>query len=119
MKASERYLVEDVSCELNGKQMAVANLSVGGLFVASDDPPIQGQVVALEIRLQGREPFVVHGQVSWINAPDQPKAPGLPQGFGVKITRVAFPDKLAILDFLKRRRAGARIEPPSRLTRGR
>ena len=102
MKASDRYFVDGVSCALRGRQMPVANLSVGGLFAATDDPPMQGLVVALEIHIQGREPFEVLGRVSWVNAPAKPRAMDLPQGFGVKITQIAFPDKLAILDFLKR-----------------
>jgi Tfp pilus assembly protein PilZ len=102
MKASDRYFVDGITCALNGRAMPVANLSVGGLFAATDDPPIEGQVVSLELRLQARPPFTILGLVTWINRPDAPKAPDLPQGFGIKITRIEFPDKLAILDLLKR-----------------
>jgi Tfp pilus assembly protein PilZ len=102
MKATDRYLVSDIACQLNGRVMPVLNLSVGGFFIATDDPPIPGQVVGLELRLPKRPPFEVLAKVTWINRPDTAKARGLPLGFGVKITQIAFPHKLAILDLLKR-----------------
>ena len=104
MKATDRYLVSDIACQLNGRVVPVLNLSVGGFFVATDDLPIPGQVVDLELRLPKRSPFGVLAKVTWINrpAPTDAKGRALPQGFGVKITQIAFPDKLAILDLLKR-----------------
>ena len=116
MKASDRYLVKGVTCSLDGQSMKVANLSVGGLFAATALPPMPGQVVSLELTLGDRPPFPVLGTVTWINQADQPKVPELPQGFGVKITRVAFPHKLAILDLLKRAKPQSRTakrQPPS------
>ncbi len=104
MKASDRYFVKDVVCSLNGNSMPVANLSVGGLFAATDQPPMLGQVVELELFLMGQPSFRLIGQVTWINDPAHARAPHLPQGFGVKVTRIAFRDKLAILDLLKRSR---------------
>lgn len=102
MKASDRYLVKDVSCLLDGHALRVGNLSVGGLFVATDRPPMKGQVLSLEIALKGRPPFRIVGRVSWINRPEKPEAPALPQGFGIKITQIAMADKLALVDLLKR-----------------
>ena len=111
MKATDRFLTSDIACLLNGVLMPVLNLRVGGFFVATDDPPMPGQVVGLELRLGKRSPFGVLAKVTWINRPKAPTAPDLPQGFGVKITQIAFPDKLAILDLLKR---SALVAPPSR-----
>jgi hypothetical protein len=102
MKATDRYFVDGVFCAMNGHLMPVANLSVGGLFAATEDPPMPGQVVSLDLALGPRPPFKVLATVTWINQPERPKAAHLPQGFGVKITRIEFPDKLAILDLLKR-----------------
>lgn len=105
MNASDRYLVDGISCRLDdGEAMPVSNLSVGGLFAATVRPPMLGQVVALRLSLPRREPFPLVGRVTWINDPSSPRAPDLPQGFGIKITEIAFPDKLAILDLLKRSR---------------
>ena len=115
MKATDRFLTSDIACLLNGRLMPVLNLSVGGFFVATDDPPAPGQVIGLELRLAKRSPFGILAKVTWINRPDTPKARDLPQGFGVKITRIAFPDKLAILDVLKR---SALSVPPSRSDEG-
>lgn len=103
MKASDRYFVDGVECSLDGHTfMPVANLSVGGLFAATTHPPMLGQVVVLELSLRGRPPCRIVGKVTWVNDPEKPKGPDLPQGFGIKITEIAFPDKIAILDLLKR-----------------
>jgi len=62
------------------------------------------QVLSVELRLGPGRSFPVLGKVTWWN--DREAGPNLelPPGFGVKIVRVAFPDKLAILDVLKRLR---------------
>jgi hypothetical protein len=55
--------------------------------------------------------------VSWTNDPAAPRAPDLPQGLGIRITRIALPDKVALLDLLKRtspghvRQRGGNTEP--------
>jgi len=103
MKANDRYLIEDVVCRFDGMVRPVADLSVGGFFVVSDQPPMPSQVVELELILGSRPPFRVIGKVCWINSAAEPKARDLPRGFGIKIINIAFPDKLAIVDLLKRR----------------
>ena len=102
MKASDRFFVKDVHCHFDGEDCRVANLSVGGFFVAHPRPPVLGQVFELDLTLGARGAFTLLGKVTWINDPRKPKAPDLPQGFGVKIARIDFPDKLAILDLLRR-----------------
>ncbi len=102
MKANDRYLIEDVVCRFDGLVRPVADLSVGGFFVVSDQPPMPSQVVELELALGSRPPFRVIGKVCWINTAAEPRAGDLPRGFGIKITQIAFPDKLAIVDLLKR-----------------
>jgi len=102
MKGTDRYFVEGVSLILHGKAMPVANLSVGGLFAATDQLPLTDQVLEMEIALNNRVPFRIVGKVTWVNDPKHRKARDLPKGFGIKILRIGFPDKLAILDVLKR-----------------
>ena len=102
MKADDRYLLEDVVCRFDGLVRPVANLSVGGFFVVSEQLPIPSQVLELELTLGERPPFRVLGKVCWTNDPGTPRARDLPRGFGVKITQIAFPDKLAIVAALKR-----------------
>jgi hypothetical protein len=102
MKGSDRYFVNGVVCRLEGRDLRVANMSVSGLFAASEQPLPVGQVVELELQLGERPPFTALARVTWINDPAAPRAPDLPQGFGVQITRIALPDKLAIVELLKR-----------------
>jgi Tfp pilus assembly protein PilZ len=102
MKGSDRYFVDGVVCRLQGQDLRVANMSVSGLFAATENPLPSGQVVELELQLAERPPFMVLARVTWVNDPAAPRAPHLPQGFGVQITRIALPDKLAIVELLKR-----------------
>lgn len=102
MKASDRFLVENVLCQFDGQQRPVSNLSVGGFFVATPQPPAPGQFLELELSLGSRPPFTLLGKVTWVNDPRAPRAPHLPQGFGFKITRIGLAEKLAIVDLLRR-----------------
>ena len=102
MKSGDRFFINGITCEYGGHTLRVANVSVGGLFVATDLPLLVGQVLELHLALDGREPFRVLARVSWFNDPEAPKAPDLPQGFGIQITKIGLADKLAIVDVLKR-----------------
>ena len=102
MKGTDRYFVDGVICRLEGRDLRVANMSVSGMFAATEQPLPPGQVVELELQLGDRPPFSVLARVTWVNDPAAPRAPHLPQGFGVQITRIALPDKVAIVDLLKR-----------------
>jgi hypothetical protein len=102
MKGADRYFVDGVCCLLEGRQMPVANMSMSGMFAATDQPLPTGQVVELELQIGDRAPFSVLARVTWVNDLAAPRAPHLPQGFGVQITRIALPDKLAIVELLKR-----------------
>ncbi len=107
MKATDRFAIEGVTCELDGRQLRVANLSISGLFAITELTLTNGQHLELVLSLPDRAPFRVLGQVSWINDPASPRAPDLPQGLGIRITRIALPDKVALLDLLKRTAPGA------------
>jgi hypothetical protein len=102
VKSGDRFFIQGITCEYDGQVLPVANVSVGGLFVATELPLLVGQVLELHLGLAGRDPFRVLARVSWFNDPDSPKAPDLPQGFGIQITRIGLADKLAIVDVLKR-----------------
>jgi uncharacterized protein (TIGR02266 family) len=100
MQARNRHFVDGVSCVMDGHAMRVANLSVGGLFAATElRPPELGQMVVLEMRLPQREPFRVVGTVTWINEPRNPA--DMPPGFGIRITRIDSDDKEALQDLLR------------------
>lgn len=106
MKATDRYIVAGVTCAYDGGELPVANLSVGGFFAVADRCPLVDQVISLELRLGPSRSFPVVGKVTWLNDAELGPNRELPAGFGVKILQVAFPDKLAILDVLKRLRLG-------------
>ena len=117
MKATDRFIIDGVVCELGGRELKVANLSISGLFAITDLALMPGQHVEMMLRLPERVPFRLLGQVSWTNDPAAPRAPDLPQGLGIRITRIALPDKVALLDLLKRtspgnvRQRGGNTEP--------
>lgn len=102
MRAADRFPVDGVTCALDDQAMRVTNLSLLGLFAATDRPPLKGQVVSLALSLPGRGAFTVVGAVSWINPRERPRSPELPPGFGVRFTKMPLPAKVAILDLLKR-----------------
>jgi hypothetical protein len=102
VKSGDRFFIQGITCGYDGRVLPVANVSVGGLFVATELPLLVGQVLELQLELNGRDPFRVLARVSWFNDPESPKAPDLPQGFGIQITRIGLADKLAIVDVLKR-----------------
>jgi hypothetical protein len=102
MKATDRFNIDGVICEVGGRQLRVANLSISGLFAITDLALMAGQHVEMTLHLPDRAPFRVLGLVSWTNDPAAPRAADLPQGLGIRITRIALPDKVALLDLLKR-----------------
>jgi hypothetical protein len=103
MKGTDRYVVEGVSCGVGGERLRVVNMSVGGLFVATNGPvPPLGQSMVIEVYLPGRERGLsVTACISWINEKVNPRLPRLPAGFGVKIQRVGFKEKMELLHFLR------------------
>jgi Tfp pilus assembly protein PilZ len=103
MKMTEsRFFAENVYCTVEGRMLRVANLSPGGLFAATARPPEQGQIVLLELQLGRKEAFRVMGEVSWVNRGRDPKSHDLPEGFGVRFTRIAATDREAIVEVLRR-----------------
>ena len=102
MKASDRFVIDGVVCELGGRKLKVANLSISGLFAITELALTPGQHVELLLHLPGRAAFGLSGLVSWTNLPASPRPPDLPQGLGIRITRIALPDNVALLDLLKR-----------------
>ncbi len=106
MKPTERFFIDGITCRLDGDGLRVANLSVGGLFAATARPPLKGQVVRLALELGDQQSHEVVATVTWINGGRDPKAKDLPPGFGVRITQIGLPAKLAIVNALKRSKEG-------------
>lgn len=101
MKGVDRYRVRGVSCRVGDRRFEVVNLSVGGFFVATDEPLPKGESVRIELSFPRCEDVPVLGQVAWINERAAPQVKALPSGFGVKIVRISFVEKMALLAFLR------------------
>lgn len=106
MKATDRHFVEEVTCVLEGAHelMRVANLSVGGLFAATRNPPAVGEVVTIELRLPKHDCWLT-GRVTWINEPARPINGSLPEGFGMMFDSVPPASQAVIRDVLRRSEA--------------
>lgn len=59
------------------------NLCKGGMFIATERPPVPGKEVLLSFTLPGRaEPFLVRAQIVWMAGEE--KDPAVTKGIGVK-----------------------------------
>jgi len=102
VKATDRFFLDGVTCLMDGRRMPVSNLSLGGFFAATAQPPMKGQVLALGLDLPGAPPIRVTARVTWINDVGGSGPNALPEGFGVKITEIDLAGKLALVGLLKR-----------------
>jgi hypothetical protein len=108
MRSTDRFSIEDVRCDVAGASLAVTNLSVGGFYVACEPPLPMGHSVAFDLVFGDGWRASAVGRVAWVNAQES-TTPGLPMGCGITITKIAFPDKLALVDRL--RRASSIVDP--------
>jgi Tfp pilus assembly protein PilZ len=111
VKSSDRFFVDGVKCRYDGAPHPVANLSVGGFFVATPRVPMKGQVLDLELQLGKLRTFRILGTVTWVNDGSRPEQPA---GFGVKITKIDLGDKVALIDLLRRAEEGSAPGRPAR-----
>jgi Tfp pilus assembly protein PilZ len=81
--------------------MSVVDVSVGGLFVATQCPPFPGTALVLKLVIHGLPPFEIGGSVVWVNASPSRRAERLPEGFGFQIRKIALIDKLALVNRLR------------------
>lgn len=59
------------------------NISSGGLFVVTEDPPGLGSRLELEFLVEGTATLVVHGEVRWVRR-QWDRQENRPPGFGVE-----------------------------------
>ena len=111
MKASDRFAsgASRATCTCCQTTYAVLNLSVGGFFLASEAPLPAGATLSLALNLAGLPPFTVKVAVAWVNHPEQPRAPELPTGFGVRIVDVSLAAKLVLVQHLRQIEARDRV----------
>jgi uncharacterized protein (TIGR02266 family) len=95
-----RYFIQGVSCRIGREKLPVVNLSAGGLFASTANPPTPGEDVELELLLP-QAPLKMHGTVRWINDGASTRDGRLPMGYGVQLTDLDTPARNAILDFLR------------------
>lgn len=100
MKGNDRYQIQGITCTVDGRTYPVANLSVGGFFVETVEPLVQGCVVTALLGLKEGMAFEVTGKVAWVNSVARPRVAHLPPGFGLKIQRMAFSDRMEIIRVL-------------------
>jgi Tfp pilus assembly protein PilZ len=101
MKARDRYYVQGVYCRVDGQILRVVDLSVNGLYAVTPSPPAVGETVILELQVTPKDAFRIVGQVSWVNLADRPSTSSLPEGFGLRFTRVAPADRDMLAEVLK------------------
>src|SRR5216683_6900101 len=71
----ERYNIDGITCELDGRTLPVVNMSLGGFFAAGEALPPPGQIVEIRLRLPGGISVSGLARVAWVNAPDNPVHP--------------------------------------------
>jgi len=101
MRGTDRYRIEGASCTYGDRVLRVANISVSGFYVETLEPPEQGTVIRLSLSLPQRPALSIVGRVAWVNEGGNPRHPSLPPGFGFKMQRIAFNDKMTILACLR------------------
>ena len=104
MKASDRFSAGRVqaSCMCCGRVYEVLNVSLGGMFLAGESHPRIGETMTIEVTVPERPPFRVSVSVAWTNTGDEPRAPELPTGFGVRIHNIDMVAKISLLQYLRR-----------------
>jgi Tfp pilus assembly protein PilZ len=100
MKGNDRYQIPGLTCTIDGHAMPVVNLSVGGFFVESSSPLSPGQAVTAVLGVKDGVAFEVSAKVAWVNGVVRPRVSHLPPGFGLKIQRMRFRDRMEILRIL-------------------
>ena len=100
MKGNDRYQIPGLTCTIDGHALPVVNLSVGGLFVESSEPLSLGRAVTAVLGVRDGVAFEVTAKVAWVNAVVRPRVSHLPPGFGLKIQRMRFRDRMEILRIL-------------------
>ncbi len=101
MRSRDRFTFGGLQCEIAGEKHPVANLSLGGFFVAAHHPVNVGPVLVVRL-LIGERAIPLHVKVMWVNEGPSPKHPSMPAGFGVSIRQIDLRDKLALVETLRR-----------------
>jgi hypothetical protein len=66
------------------ERVATANVSRGGLFLATESPPPEGVQVERELELPDRTKLSLGGTCVHVRAPEQARSEARPAGFGLR-----------------------------------
>jgi Tfp pilus assembly protein PilZ len=100
MMKNDRYQIPGLTCTVDGRSLPVVNLSAGGFFVESSEPLPLGRTVTALLGVRDGVVFEVTAKVIWVNGSARPGVAHLPPGFGLKIQRMRFRDRMEILRVL-------------------
>ena len=101
MKGSDRCHADDAYCMLRGQMLRVSNLSPGGLFAVSHQPPPAGDRVVMDVQLP-RRTLHLEAVVCWVNPPETPLTRAVPPGFGVRFGEVDPSDRRVLSEYIRR-----------------
>lgn len=103
-REAERFDVEwAVDCETEDTFLFanITNISALGIFVASREPlPLGTRLTLRFVPPGGREPFVLRGEVQWVN-PVRLLAPSKNPGMGVRFVDLAREDRARLLETIR------------------
>lgn len=73
------------------------DISSGGMFLKIRPMALQGDMLALSLRLPDshQTPVALTGRVTWVNSPDKPIKPDYPPGYGLEF--VDIPEDVAVI----------------------
>lgn len=77
------------------------NLSTGGVFIATENPPAIDAAVHIQLDLYtAEESILCQGVVTWHNSTCDPCRPEMPSGFGLQFASLKIADLFAIRTFI-------------------
>lgn len=77
------------------------NLSTGGVFIATENPPSIDAVVNIQLDLHTADDSILcQGVVTWHNSKEDPSQPEMPPGFGLQFASLKITDLFAIRTFI-------------------
>jgi HD-GYP domain-containing protein (c-di-GMP phosphodiesterase class II) len=95
-----------VFLQVNGKTTVATSedLSMRGIYVATDHDVLEGAPLELSITLPGNSSSVIEakGRVAWVNSKEEPKKAGFPAGFGVELLEFREATEMIFGAFLSR-----------------
>ncbi|MBZ0119048.1 MAG: PilZ domain-containing protein, partial [Sandaracinaceae bacterium] len=87
------------------------DLSVGGVFVATNEPMAKHTLVKLEIGTDEEEPIRAVGRIIWTRTPEQ-ASESAPAGMGIKFVKIGDDERARIAALVEKAGEGAGSRAP-------